>query len=115
MSLPMDSKVDAFVSVIALLHNNAEILPQFLRDLSAVLESNYTNYEIVLIDDASDDDTCACVKQLLARHKCVRFIPLSRQMGQEIALAAGLESAIGDYVVTIDPDFDPPDEIVTMV
>jgi glycosyltransferase involved in cell wall biosynthesis len=72
------------------------------------LEENFTNYELVLVDDGSDDDTVAKVTDLLGRYRCIRLVRLSRQFGEEIALSAALDSAIGDFVVLMLPNSDPP-------
>ncbi|HJZ57511.1 MAG TPA: hypothetical protein VKE74_21255, partial [Gemmataceae bacterium] len=53
--------------------------------------------------------------ELLKRHKCVRYLRLSRRMKAETAAVAGLDAAIGDFVVTLHPEFDPPAEVPPMV
>ena len=109
------TRADTFVSVVAPLHNDGSIVADFIREVHACLEGLYTNFEIVLVDDASDDDTVALVSTLLTQLKCLRLMRLSRHMGDETAIVAGLESAIGDYVLTMIPDTDPPAEIEDMV
>ena len=106
---------ELLVSALAVLHDNAAILPAFLEDLGAVLAFQYTNYEILLVDNGSMDGTDRMVPDLLSRHKCVRYLRLTRPTDDETALMAGLDAAIGDFLVTLDPDFDPPDELAKMV
>lgn len=108
-------KVDVFVSAVVRLHNSAERVEHLLGELHPLLAANYQNFEIVLVDDASGDGTIARVETLLPRFSCVRLIPLSREVGTETALTAGLEAAIGDFVVTLEPEFDPPGELLAMV
>jgi glycosyltransferase involved in cell wall biosynthesis len=108
-------KVDVFVSVVAPLHNHGAVVADFVKDVYDLLDSHYANYEIVLIDDASQDDTIEQIRRVLRGFRCVRVLRLSREMGAELALLAGLESAIGDYVVTMDANSDPPAEIIPMV
>lgn len=104
-----------FVSVVCRLRDDAAIVEPLLSGLSQVLRAHYENYEIVLVDDGSTDGTPARVKELLSRFDCVRLLRLSRRFGLDIALTAGLESAIGDYVVTLSPATDPPALIPEMI
>jgi dolichol-phosphate mannosyltransferase len=108
-------KADVFVSVVAVCRDQAGVLPAFVREVSAVLDEHYTNYEILLLDNSSTDATAATVRGLLGSARCVRYLQLSRQTDEETALTAGLDAAIGDYVVTLHPDLDPPAEIPTLV
>lgn len=100
-------KIDVFISVIVCIRNDADILGAFLEDTFAVLKANYSNYEIVLVDSASADDTGRIVGGLLGRIDCVRYIRLSAKSEEEIAVSAGLDTVIGDFVVIISPGIDP--------
>lgn len=109
------AKQDILVSVTAVVHNGAAHVEAFVSECLAVLEPRYANFEIVLIDNASSDDTRSVVARLCQRSKCVRLLALSRRCDYDVALTAGFDSAIGDYVVTMQTDFDPPGEITTMI
>jgi glycosyltransferase involved in cell wall biosynthesis len=104
-----------FVSVVCRLRDDAALVESLISELSSVLRAHYENYEIVLVDDGSVDGTSARVKELLSRFECVRLLRLSRKFGLDVALTAGLESAIGDYVVTLSPGMDPPALIPEMI
>jgi polyisoprenyl-phosphate glycosyltransferase len=106
---------DCFVSVVAPLRNDSTIVADFVAEVMDVLRANYTNYELVLVDDGSDDDTVAEVTSLLGRYECIRLIRLSRKFGTEIAIASGIDSVIGDFVVVMLPDTDPPRLMPDMV
>lgn len=106
---------DVFVSVVAPIRNDAEIIIDFITDVMKVLEENYTNYELVLVDDGSSDGSIEIITNSLTHHSCVRLICLSRHFGVELAISAGLDSAIGDFVVVMLPNEDPPAEIPDMV
>jgi dolichol-phosphate mannosyltransferase len=109
------TNLDCYVSVIAPLHNDADIVEAFVSELSEALRATYVNYEIVLVDDGSNDETASRVGRLLDSHERVRSIRLSRCFGQEIAISAGLDSVIGDFVVVMLPDGDPPRLVPEMV
>jgi len=106
---------DCFVSVIAPLHNDADLVESFVQDVIGVLKREYANYELVLIDDGSRDGTVDQVARLLTTMECIRLIRLSRHFGYETAISAGLDTAIGDFVVVMNPDTDPPEAIPRMV
>jgi glycosyltransferase involved in cell wall biosynthesis len=104
-----------FVSVVAPVRNAASYAADFVRECSVVLAAHYRGYEIVVIDDASADDTVARLDPLLGELPGVRLVRLARPAGTDAALAAGLDSAIGDYVVLLQPELDPPAEIPAAV
>lgn len=101
-------KEDCFVSVVAPVCNDVDIVEEFVREVTRVLASRYAYYELVLVDDGSVDDTAARVQELLREIPCVRLVRLSRNFGDEVAMYAGLDAVIGDYIVTMMPRSDPP-------
>lgn len=109
------AKTDTFVSVVAVLRSYARFLPAFVDDVHRILDSHYTNYELVLVDNGSRDETPKLVRELLQSRKCIRYMRLSRRQSAEMAVMAGLDAAIGDFVVTLHPEFDPPGELPAMV
>jgi dolichol-phosphate mannosyltransferase len=109
------SKVDTFVSVVAPLFNAGALVADFAREAVAVLSATYTNYELVLVDDGSTDDTAQRAREVLAQQPCVRYLRLSRHFGMEIAITSGLDQVIGDFVVIMRPECDPPELIPQMV
>lgn len=106
---------ECFVSVIAPVYNDGKILESFVAEVIPILRDNYTNYELVLINDGSEDDTMAKVKLLLGKYECVRVISLSKHFGTEVAISSGLDSVIGDFVVVMLPESDPPQLIPELV
>lgn len=109
------SKTDILVSVIGLIRNDAQILASFVAEASQVLAAAFADYEIVLVDNGSTDDTPRVVDELLRRFRCVRYLRLTRSAEEETAVIAGLDAAIGDYVALVRPDVDPTAAIVPMV
>lgn len=106
---------DTFVSVVAPLYNEGAWVEPFVRETVALLQEQYAHYELVLVDDGSTDDTVARVETLLRQLPAMRLIRLSRRFGPDIAITSGLESAIGDFVVTLLPETDPPSLIPGLV
>lgn len=109
------SRIDSFVSVVAVLDDRADETAEFVQRTARVLEAEYTNYEIVLVDDGTRDGTAGVADYLLGVVPCLRYVRLSRRFGKDIATLAGLETAIGDAVVVLSPGVDPPEEIPAVV
>lgn len=97
-----------FVSVVVPVRDDADVLPGFLEELVGVVRANWQNYEIVLVDDGSRDASRSLIAEYLKQHECLRYVRLSRPFGVEIAISAGLDTVIGDVVVVLQPDMDPP-------
>lgn len=98
------------VSVVVPVYNSTESLPELTERLAATLRD--APYEIILVNDASPDDSWATVQTLAAENPHIRGINLARNFGQHNALLAGVRDARYDVVVTIDDDLQhPPEEI----
>lgn len=106
---------DVLVSVIAPFHNEAVILGAFVQEISEVLRRTFKHCEIILVDDGSTDGTPQRAEELLSQFDHLRLVRLSRRFGLDAAVSAGLELAIGDWVVVMDPNTDPPSIIPDMV
>ncbi len=105
------SRLDVFVTAVMPLRNAAGYLEPVVERTLALLEAQYTDYEVVLVDDCSSDATSEVIDGILRRLRCARSFRLSRPSGIEVAITAGLDSAIGDYVVVLDPRLDPPEVV----
>src|SRR4051812_43396459 len=100
---------EALISVVAPLEGDTpEVVEAFVDETVAVLRNIVSHYEIILVDDGVPEATVARVRALLERYDFVRFLRLSRHFGEETAIAAGLDVAIGDYVIVMLPNMDPP-------
>ncbi|PSW65245.1 glycosyl transferase family 2 [Photobacterium leiognathi subsp. mandapamensis] len=100
-------KQESFVSVVLVIKNNFNILTSYIKELSDDLNQSYSDYEIVIIDQSSTDETSANIDNLLTEYKSIRYILLSSEVTEDVAVAAGYENAIGDFVVNLDIQRDP--------
>src|SRR5262249_44979555 len=86
-------------------------LPGVLRELDAVMQGHFGDYELIFIDDGSTDGTRSFFERVKAEIPSFRYFRLTRPFGLEVAIACGLEQAIGDVIVVLRPGWDPPDRI----
>jgi len=98
------------LSIVVPAYNEGEVLPEFHRRLSAVMDTLDCAWEVLYVNDGSTDNTIDVMHQLRVPH--VAIIDLSRNFGKEIALTAGLDHARGDAVVVIDADLQDPPEVI---
>jgi len=104
-----------FVSVVVPVFNEAENIPLLVEQLKKVL-ARYKEYEILIVDDGSTDNTLSYLKSIAKQSPFIRYISLSNNFGQQYALKAGLDHTQADCVVTMDGDLQhPPDCIPEMV
>lgn len=102
------------LSIVVPCYNEESCIEIFLRELDKV-ELNI-GVEIVFVDDGSDDNTLAVIKQSASRDERIKYISFSRNFGKESALLAGLRKAKGDFIVTMDVDLqDPPSLLPVML
>lgn len=108
--MPSNDKIDCFVSVICPLINQKSLLSR-LKGLHSHLNSQFVDFEIILVDINSSDGTLDEIDSLLAQFNRIRYNRITAAANPSIAYAAGLETAIGDQVAT--HDLLDPAEVIT--
>lgn len=100
------------ISVIIPLYNEEESLPELTAWIEKVMEAHGFTYEIILVDDGSNDRSWELIERLAQRNPGIRAIKFRRNYGKSAALHCGFGAAQGDVVITMDADMqDSPDEI----
>jgi len=103
------------ISVIIPLFNERESLPELTSWIDRVMKDNSFSYEIILVDDGSNDGSWDCITGLSAGNESIHGIRFRRNYGKSAALFCGFEKAAGDVVFTMDADLqDSPDELPEM-
>jgi dolichol-phosphate mannosyltransferase len=102
----------ALLSVVAPVLDEEANLDSFYDRVRSALEGAALDFELVLVDDGSTDRTPELLDGLAETDPRVRIIRLSRRFGYQAAVAAGLDHAEGDVVVTIDADLQDPPELI---
>lgn len=101
------------VSLVMPVFNESEVLPVLFARLEGVFAADpAVRWQVVLVDDGSRDDSAALIAAQAARDPRYSLVRLSRNFGFQAALAAGLATAQGDAVVTMDADLQDPPELV---
>lgn len=100
------------LSIVVPVYNEQDVLPEFHRRLSGVLDSLPIVAEIVYVNDGSRDLTLEQLRLLKGLDGRVTLVNLSRNFGKEIAMTAGLDHAMGEAVVIIDADLQDPPELI---
>ena len=104
------------LAVVAPCFNEEAGLPEFVRRVIATCTDLGCVYELVLVNDGSNDRTLAVALDLASQHPTIRVVNLLRNFGHQAAVTAGLDTADGDVVVLIDSDLqDPPEVIAEMI
>ncbi len=111
----METHRPTLISAVLPAYEESEGLPIMISSLMPVLSATGFNYEIVVVDDGSADNTRAVMLGLCARHPCLRYIRLSRNFGKEAALSAGLRAAAGDAVILMDADGQHPPSLIPVL
>ena len=101
------------LSVVIPCFNEEASLPITLERVINAAKGSATHYEIILIDDGSTDGTWELIKVEGMNNHHIRGMRLSRNFGHQIALSAGLQSALGERVLIIDADLQDPPELLT--
>jgi glycosyltransferase involved in cell wall biosynthesis len=99
------------VSIVVPLYNEEENVARVHAAVVEALAPHDLDYELLFVDDGSRDSTYQCARELVARDPRVRVVKFRRNYGQTAAMAAGIETARGDVIVTMDGDLqnDPMD------
>ena len=100
------------ITCVIPVYNEVESLPELHRQIISVCEANNYQYEIVFVDDGSNDSSWDCVLNLQQQDTNIKGIRFRRNFGKAAALNAGFKEATGSIVFTLDADLqDDPEEI----
>lgn len=104
------------ISLIVPCYNEQDSLPIFYSELMKVVSNINQGYELILINDGSEDRTLEIMRELAYKDPNVKYHSFSRNFGKEAAMYAGFCNAKGDYVAVMDADMqDPPSLLPKML
>lgn len=100
------------LSIVTTLYGSLPYLPEFYRRASKAARQLTDDYEIVLVNDGSVDDSLAFAMHLFETDSHVVVVDMSRNFGHHKAIMTGLNQARGDHVFLIDCDLEEPPELL---
>ena len=100
-----------FISAVVYCYNDSSYIGNFVEQLNKTLSDNFLKYEIIIVNDASTDDSVEIVKKIAAKNKggIISILHMSHRQGLESSMNAGVDLSIGDFVYEFDTavgDFD---------
>ncbi len=108
----MNDPATLYLSVVIPAHNEAEVIAETHRRVTAVCGALNRPYELVVVNDGSTDRTWDLLVELSRRDPCLVAVNLSRNHGHQLALTAGLHVARGERVLVLDADLQDPPELL---
>ncbi len=116
MDDPANGTTPPVLSVVVPCHNEQDNVGPLLERLIPVLSELGSDFEVILVDDGSQDQTLERLREAHENNGQVKYLSMSRNFGHEAASTAGLRHAVGEAVVLMDADLqDPPEVIVELV
>lgn len=105
-----------FISIVSPVYRAESIINELVTQISLEMNKLKVDYELILVNDASPDNSWQVIKQICSESPEIIGVNLSRNFGQHYAISAGLSIAKGEWVVVMDCDLqDRPDEIVNLL
>ena len=100
------------ISVVAPVYNEEQLIAEFCRRTTAVLEKLGEPFEIVLVNDGCRDRSPEIMRELHERDPRIKVLNFSKNFGHQLAITAGTDYAQGQAVVVIDSDLQDPPEVI---
>ncbi|MGA9919424.1 MAG: glycosyltransferase, partial [Paraburkholderia sp.] len=106
-----------FLSVVFVARNQSRDLEAILRDAAAVMGTLVSDYELIVVDNASEDESVAVLKGLAGEQGLpnLQVYALTKEVDSDTASWVGLENALGDFVAVVDPLVDDIRFLPTML
>ncbi len=103
--------INQLISIIIPVFNESESIGFLLDEVISVMVANKFNFELIVVNDGSQDKTQRVLEELTQKIKELSVICLRKNYGQTAAMAAGFDNSNGNIVVTLDGDLqnDPKD------
>ena len=101
-----------FISVVFSFRNEAENIPELIRQVQAALAPCSVDYELIFVNDCSSDASLDILKGFCAEDKRIKVLNLSRRFGYNQGFLIGIKYAAGDAVITMDADLQDPPQIL---
>lgn len=109
------TKSPPLISIVSPVYQAEFFLSELIQRIHNSVLMITENFEIILVDDGSEDNSWKIIETLASDHSHLKGIKLSRNFGQHYAITAGLDQARGEWIVVMDCDLqDQPEEIINL-
>lgn len=109
---PVRSLAGKLISITAPALNEGQNIETLCLRIASALAPLTETYEIIIVDNASSDDSMATLRRLCKEDPRIKFVLLSRNFGHQGGILAGMHHCAGDIVVTMDADLQHPPEVI---
>ncbi|HMB02022.1 MAG TPA: glycosyltransferase family 2 protein [Spirochaetota bacterium] len=100
------------ISIIIPVFNEQEVIKECIKRINKVFKKSGYRYEIIFIDDGSEDNSLKILKKHARQEKNIKILSFSRNFGHQMAITCGMDYAGGDAAAIIDADLQDPPEIL---
>lgn len=100
------------VSIVIPAYNEEKNIEPLVKEVKRILKTLPYNYEIIIVDDGSQDKTPEIIKTLSQKDSNIYYIIFNKNYSHQNALRAGYQCSTGDCVITMDADFQNPPELI---
>lgn len=109
-------KKNVAYSIVIPVYNSEKSLKELFERLKSVLDNMDENYELIFVDDKSEDFSWKSLQEIYSINDNVKIIQLFRNVGQHNALMCGFNYSQGRYIITMDDDLQhPPEEVPKLI
>ena len=99
------------ISVVIPVYNEEAVIPELIGRTTESLEQITKEFEVILVDDGSTDNTLSLLKNYREKDSRIKILQLSRNFGHQAAYTAGMGKAKGDFIGLMDGDLQDPPEL----
>ena len=103
------------ISIVVSVYNEEQALQLFYTETKKVLDTLSWGYELLFVNDGSQDGSLEILKSLAAKDTAVKLVNFSRNFGHEAAMIAGVDYSSGDAIVCMDADLQHPPECLPKI
>ena len=100
------------ISIVVPVFNEQDVLLQFYQHICKVVTHINMSYELIFVNDGSSDKSSEIIVGIIKNDNNVKSVEFSRNFGHQAAIAAGLDYAEGEAVITLDADLQHPPELI---
>jgi polyisoprenyl-phosphate glycosyltransferase len=111
------AKYPVFLSVVVVLRNSLSHLRAVLAEIETAIQDEVSDYEIIVVDNGSNDDSVSELKRLTAIDGLsnVQVFALTKEIDPDTAAWVGLDNALGDFVAVLEPGLSAPHLLIPML